>query len=51
MLRIWPFVIGIAAVLLLTGHLEPIFKLVQVAGQMIWPFLSSFVLSFGGILT
>jgi len=50
MLKILPFVIGIAAVLLLTGHLDPIVKLVQAAGQMIWPFLSSFIQSFGGSL-
>ncbi len=50
MLRILPLVIGIAAVMLLTGHLDSIIKLVQAAGQMIWPLVSSFVQSIGGRL-
>ena len=51
MLRILPYVIGVAAVMLLTGHLGPIIKIVQAAGQLIWPYLSSFVQSFGGRLS
>jgi hypothetical protein len=50
MLRVLPFVIGIVAVLLLTGHLEIIFKIVQGTGQMLWPYIASFLQSFGGSL-
>jgi hypothetical protein len=50
MLRILPFLIGIAAVMLITGHLELIIKVVQEAGQVLWPYLSSFLQSIGGRL-
>ncbi len=47
MLRVLPFVIGLAAVMVVTGQWDLIAKVVQAAGQWLWPYVNSFLQSIG----
>ena len=47
MLRVLPLLVGLAALLLVTGHWEILFKVTREAGQWLWPYLASFLDSIG----